>query len=62
MHDPSKPLPLLVKTFVIGADEIENERTIDHNVHQDRVWLGKHCYWAFRNGRGVETEPLSSAD
>lgn len=52
------PLPLMVRTYLPGTDEIESERVIDHNQHQDRVWLSKHCFWAFRNRRGVETEPL----
>jgi len=52
------PLPLVVRTYLLGTDEIESERVIDHNQHHDRVWLGKHCFWAFRNGRGIETEPL----
>ena len=54
----NSPLPLRVRTFLINSEDIESERIIDHNQHQDRVWLGKHCFWAFRNGRGVETEPL----
>lgn len=37
---------------------IESVRTIDYEERDDRVWLGKHCYWAMRNGRSVETRPL----
>ena len=59
MIEAGKPIPLKVITFKAGSDEIENERIIDHNNHSDRVWLGKHCYWAFRNGFGIETEPVS---
>jgi hypothetical protein len=59
MHENSKPIPLKVITFKVGSVDIENERVIDHNSHSDRVWLGKHCYWAFRNGFGVETEPVT---
>ena len=59
MIEADKPIPLKVITFKAGSDEIENERIIDHNNHSDRVWLGKHCYWAFRNGFGIETEPVS---
>ena len=38
--------------------EIELTKVIDHNDREDRVWLGKHCFWAFRNGRSVTTEPV----
>lgn len=56
----NSPIPLKVTTFKAGTDEILSERIIDHNVHNDRVWLGKHCFWAFRNGIGVETEPVTT--
>lgn len=49
-------IPLRVRTFLAGSDDIESERVIDHGRHSDRLWLGKHCFWAFRNGRDVETE------
>jgi hypothetical protein len=52
------PLPLRVLTRNMQTGEI-TERVIDHNNHHDRVWLGKHCFWAFRNGRGVQTEPCN---
>lgn len=55
----AKPLPLRVRTFLAGQDDFESERVIDHSKHQDRAGLGNHCHWAFRNGRGVETEPLN---
>jgi hypothetical protein len=33
------------------------ERTINHCYRDDRVWLGRHCYWAMRSGHRVMTEP-----
>lgn len=51
-------MKLLITTYDATTDEIESERTIDHSDKRDRIWLGKHCYWAFRNGRGVDTKPV----
>ena len=51
-------LPLLVETWSVASDEKINYRVIDHANHDHRVWLGKHCFWAFRNGHGVVTKPL----
>lgn len=52
-----EPLKLRVETWNCATDECESVKTIDHNDANDRAWLGKHCYWAFRNGRGVVTRP-----
>lgn len=57
-YSSNSPLPLKVTTYRPGSEDVEFERVIDHSKHHDRVWLGKHCHWAFRNGYGVETEPL----
>lgn len=32
-------------------------KIIDHNNHEDRVWLGRHAFWAMRNNHSVETRP-----
>ena len=48
-----KPMPITVVTYLNG--EPEAERTIDYNDQIHRKWLGAHCYWAFCNGRSVET-------
>lgn len=37
--------------------EVELDKVIDHDNRDDRVWLGKHCFWAFRSGRSITTEP-----
>lgn len=52
-------LPLMVETWNVETDEKEAERVIDHSRHSHRSWLGKHCFWAFRNGRGIVTRPLT---
>lgn len=31
--------------------------TIDHENADHRKWLGRMCFWAFRNNRSVFTEP-----
>lgn len=53
-------LKLRVVSKNMQTGVIELDKTIDHNNRDDRVWLGKHCFWAFRNGRSVTTEPASS--
>lgn len=35
----------------------ESVRTIDHNKHEERIWLAKHCFWALHNDRAVVTYP-----
>ena len=57
-------LKIYVKTYrqidVFGRleKEPESEKIIDHDDRSDRIWLGKHCFWAFRNGRHVQTGPV----
>lgn len=36
----------------------QSVREIDHDDFEDRKWLGKHCFWAMRNGCSVETSPV----
>lgn len=48
-------LKLIVETVNIETGERESRKVIDHNDRDDRVWLGKHCFWAFRNNRKVTT-------
>jgi hypothetical protein len=35
-------------------------KVIDHDEHNSRVWLGRHCYWGMRNGYQVTTGPTSA--
>ncbi len=48
--------PVLVTTTEISTGKT-SRRTIDHDNRDDRIWLGKHCYWAMRNGCEVTTIP-----
>ena len=52
-------LPLTVETWIVETDEMETSKVIDHADHADRVWLGKHSHWAFRNGRGIVCRPVT---
>ena len=38
------------------------QKVIDHDEHDSRVWLGRHCFWAMRNGFAVHTRPLPPAE
>lgn len=44
---------VVVETWFSG--KLASTKTINHNDRDDRVWLGKHCYWAFRNDREIRT-------
>jgi len=52
-------LNLRVISRNMETGETELDKIIDHDNRDDRVWLGKHCFWAFRNGRSITTEPAS---
>lgn len=54
--------PLRITTRDVVSREVINVRVIDHNIHSDRVWLGKHCFWAARNGYEVTSTPMEVAD
>lgn len=51
----AQPLNIVVETSRRASGIVESRKVIDHNNREDRVWLGKHCFWAFRNGRSVKT-------
>lgn len=53
-------LKLRVVSTNLETKEVELDKIIDHDNRNDRVWLGKHCYWAFRNGRSVSTTPIET--
>lgn len=53
----ARTLILVVETYFNNS--CEGLRHINHNSREDRVWLGKHCFWAFRNGRAIVTYPAS---
>lgn len=41
------------------TNKTKTNRLIDHDDADARKWLGKHCYWAFRNKHSVLTYPYS---
>lgn len=51
------PLYIRVSTIILETGQVESVRWMNHYSKEDRVWLGRHCYWAFRNGRSILTEP-----
>lgn len=52
-------LPLEVITRNMSdLDAPATRKVIDHADQSDRKWLGKHCWWAFRNNHSVHTAPV----
>ncbi len=51
-------MKLRVISTEISTGTVEVDKVIDHDNREDRVWLGKHCFWAFRNGRMISTIPV----
>lgn len=41
-------------------DAPAKRRIIDHDLHSDRVWLGKHAFWAVRNNHSIMTAPVKN--
>lgn len=61
MSDAVK-MPEILPVEVITRDMSNGELigksvVIDHNDPEHRKWLGKHCFWAFRNNKGISTHP-----
>lgn len=46
---------LMIRVVTYLGDTQEAERDINYNDPLHRKWLGSHCFWAFMNGRTVET-------
>lgn len=61
MAEAKPNLWLVVETIDMVSGDTEAKKIIDHNNRHDRVWLGKHSFWAFRSGKGVVTYPSSEA-
>lgn len=51
-------LPVTVRTFVLGTDEVEQEFVVDYATTEGRKRIARHSGWALNNGRAVETEPM----
>lgn len=65
MHAPrnTDPATMTIPVEVVTRDLSDPDapprrNVVDHNVHSDRLWLGKHSYWAIRNGHSVTTAPI----
>ena len=52
-------LMLRVISTNMASGSVEVDRVIDHDNREDRIWLGRHCFWAFRNGRSITTQAVS---
>lgn len=52
-------VPVEVITTDLDTGKVDR-RVIDHDDFEDRKWLGKHCFWAMRNGKSVETRPYEA--
>ena len=50
-------LAVHVTTRPVNSKGPAVHRVIDHDNTGDRRWLGKHAYWAMRNGHSVTTYP-----
>jgi hypothetical protein len=50
----------MVTTTNAKTLEVDSVKEIDHGDKSDRIWLGRHCFWAIRNGLKVSTEPLNA--
>lgn len=51
-----------VKTYNRDTQDLEDTREVDHDNRADRVWMGKHCFWAFRNNRLIVSYPSSESE
>ena len=72
--DPNGPenVPLMSfnKSFIVvvliynlkNNDEVIDMRQIDFGSLEDRRWLGKVSFWAWRKGYSVETMSLDDAE
>ena len=52
-----EPVFIKVVTTCLKTGAV-SERVIDHNHPDQRQWLGRHCYWAFRSGHSITTIPV----
>lgn len=53
--------PIYIEVVTRDLDDLDKPATrkiINHALHTDRVWLGKHSFWAMRNNHSVTTAPV----
>ncbi len=60
--DDERKEPLPVEVITLEPGRKPRRFVIDHNNEADRKRLGKHCWWAFRNGVEIRTRPVASFD
>ena len=57
---PKAVVAVVVRTYYPDGTT-QSARLIDHNYKPHREWLGKHCFWAMREGLAVATAPAQKA-
>lgn len=55
---PRIPVEIITRN-IKNPDESPRFRIINHGEDSDRRWLGKHSYWAIRNGFSTTSRPLT---
>ena len=58
---PKAVVAVVVRTYYPDGTT-QSARLIDHNYKPHREWLGKHCYWAMREGLAVATAPVQKGE
>ena len=53
-------LNVTCETVDLETQQIEGVRIIDHTIAEHRQWLGRHAYWAMRNGKMLRTYAQTS--
>lgn len=49
---------MIYEIFDCVTGETQGYRNGLESARDSRVWLGRHCFWAFRNGREIRTGPI----
>lgn len=60
MRNPrnSDVLPIEVITVDPKTGDEESRKTADYGNQEARLWLERHIFWAWYNGKGVAINPL----
>ena len=58
---PKAVVAVVVRTYYPDGTT-QSARLIDHNYKPHRDWLGKHCFWAMREGLAVATSPVQKGE
>lgn len=61
-HITRDKLPVLVLVYSLREDDkVVIEKTINYSDFEDRKWLGKISFWAYKNHCSVETMAITDA-